>query len=122
LRRLEFERGVAEAETGAEGRKTTLATAGGEMTALFVAGGDGRNNSDEPSKGKEKVAALRERLRRFQLSDYDRWFRRQPEFLELDNKLTSRAYSAHHPKLLRLRRGVPREVGPKSSFIQTQVS
>ena len=42
LRWLELQGGVTKAEAGAEGTKSTLTTASGEMTALLVARGNGR--------------------------------------------------------------------------------
>ena len=42
LRWLELQGGVTKAEAGAEGTKSTLTTASGEMTALLVASGNGR--------------------------------------------------------------------------------
>jgi len=41
LQRLELQGGVTKAEAGAEGTKSTLTTASGEMTALLVASGNG---------------------------------------------------------------------------------
>jgi hypothetical protein len=43
LRRLDLQRSVTKAQTGAEGAKTTLATACREVTAHLVAIGDGRS-------------------------------------------------------------------------------